>query len=88
MEAKNFRHHPDNIIFIFDGTNHYQCSLDEFLLHNPNYNLPEFFIGREYFQGKAHRLYTSKNEIFLDNEIWEEGDGYIDDAHNYLTPDE
>lgn len=85
MEVKNFRHHQDGIIFIYDGKIQFQCTLEEFLMVEPDYSLPEFFIGREYFQGKYHRLYTAKNEIYLDDgEVWTEGDIYISKIEQYL----
>lgn len=69
---QEFRHHPDGWIYINDV----ELTLEEFLQFEPDYKLPEFFTGREYFPGKAHRLYTDKNEIYLPDR-WEDGDRYI-----------
>lgn len=93
MEYPNFRHHQDGIIYIYDGETHFSCTLEDFLTVEPEYHLPEFFLGREYFPGRNHRLYTDKNEIYLSEEAleWAEGDAYIANIADYQstlgTPD-
>src|SRR5690606_16475707 len=73
-----FRHHPDGLIYVNDV----EIKLADFLTLEPEYALPEFFTGREYFPGALHRLYTPKSEIFLPD-TWETGDAYIAKVEEY-----
>jgi hypothetical protein len=75
---KEFRHHPDGIIYINDIS----IPLEEFVKENPDYELPQDYTGREYVQGEYHRLYNFRDETFLDKK-WKEGDTYIKDYTKY-----
>ncbi len=48
-----FQHHPDGVITIDD----FAYSLEEFQIDEPNYALPEGYIGREYVPGERHFLF-------------------------------
>lgn len=84
---KSFRHHPDGVIFI---DNDFQCTLEEFLIFEPDYILEEGFIGREYikdsefFGETINRLYTKRDE-FITNFDWEEGEVYISKKLSYIV---
>jgi hypothetical protein len=73
-----FQHHPDGVITIND----LQYALDEFLVDEPDYQLPEGYIGREYVPGERHMLFTSTR---ADPQplTWPEGDGYIAKVAEY-----
>lgn len=73
-----FRHHPDGWIYI----NSEQIRLEDFLTLEPEYSLPEGYIGREYKQGKENRVFTDMSETFLELE-WAEGDYYISKLEEY-----
>jgi hypothetical protein len=75
---KEFRHHPDGVIYI----NGVSLPLEEFVKEYPGYSLPEGYIGREYVKGKFHRVYNSKSEKFLDKN-WEEGNEYIKEEQKF-----
>ena len=76
----SFRHHPDNLIYINDVL----VPLEEFIKKNPKYSLPDGYIGREYVQGKYHRVFNGKDEEYLDV-VWKEGDKYINEYSIYKT---
>lgn len=69
-----FRHHPDGLIYIDDK----RFTLDEFLLLEPSYSLPEGFKRREYVQGERHSLYTNDDIQIGGDFPWTQGDGYIE----------
>jgi hypothetical protein len=70
-----FRHHPDGYILINDK----RIELDDFIKKHPDYELPIGYTGREYIQGRLHRLYTEKNEDYINVE-WKDGDDYIKES--------
>jgi hypothetical protein len=72
-----FKHNPDGYIHINDWI----CELEDFVKENPEYKLPEGFVGREYVKGKMHRVYTETTEKFLGEE-WENGDRYLQQAES------
>ena len=59
---KSFRHHPDGYIYI----NEIEMKLEDFLKENPDYSLPQGFIGRDFVEGEYHRVYDSKDEEYLE----------------------
>lgn len=87
---KAFRHHPDGYIYI---NGNFNCTLAQWMLLEPDYFLPEGFIGREYikddeYQGQIiNRLYTNKSEELLTNgnAAWELGDLYISKVDEYIA---
>ena len=67
-----FKHHPDGFIFVGDLT----LPLDEFLLEEPGYVLPEGYIGREYAPGERHFLHTD-DRADPQPLVWLEGDADV-----------
>ena len=67
-----FQHHPDGVITI----NSFAYALEEFQIDEPDYVLPDGYIGREYVPGDRHVLFTN-NRADPQPLAWPEGDGYI-----------
>lgn len=85
-----FRHHPDGIIYINDN---FVCTLAQWLILEPEYQLPVGYIGHEYirddeYEGQViNRLFTQKSEHLLNNgeAHWEDGDLYISKVDEYIA---
>lgn len=76
-----FTHHPDELIYIDD----FVLSLDEFLIEEPAYILPEGMIGRVYIPEENH-YYIDKQGYQLPAEFpWEAGDIYLGKKDIYKT---
>lgn len=75
---KSFRHHPDGIIYI----NEWNCTVEDFLVVEPDYRLPKGYIGREYIQGEINRVYKEGEEKYL-GKVWEVGDLMISKIEEY-----
>lgn len=73
-----FQHHPDGWITVND----FVCQLEEFLVDEPGYKLPESYIGREYVPGVKHFLLTDTRADPQPLE-WAEGDQYLTKAGDY-----
>lgn len=87
----NFRHTPDNSIFIND----IEFTLDWFLIQEPGYSgLPKDCIARIYVPGKRHHLTKQRESddalIQIDGGydtedfLWKEGDKYIAKLQTYV----
>ena len=73
-----FRHHPDGLIYIDDVT----IPLELFQRLEPDYRLPDGYVGREYDPGAVHMLYTG-NRADPRPLDWAEGDRYIGKKAHY-----
>jgi hypothetical protein len=73
-----FRHHPDGIIYIDD----FSEPLTEFQIDEPEYSLPEGYIGRDYLPGQYHILRTGDSTV-AGPCPWPEGDAYIARKEQY-----
>jgi hypothetical protein len=75
-----FRHHPDGLIYI--GSLVYP--LEQFLIDEPEYSLPDGIIGREYDPLNFHRLFNGTSQ--LDGGMpWADGDEYLSNEAAYRT---
>jgi hypothetical protein len=82
----SFRHHPDGLIYISDGQSEpLAMPLDEFLIDEPEYQLPEGYIGCEYIPGKRWNNHTHNHAVpqIEGDVVWEEGDRYIANLATY-----
>lgn len=73
-----FQHHPGGWITVND----FVCTLEEFLVDEPGYQLPEGYIGREYMPGVKHFLFTA-TRADPQSLVWLEGDNYLAKVDQY-----
>lgn len=67
-----FQHHPDGVIVI----NGVMFPLPFFLLMQPDYSLPEGYIGRIYIPNETHQVFNSVSSLPQPLQ-WAAGDLYI-----------
>ena len=81
MFEGQFKHHPDGRIYV-DGA---FIPLEDFLLFEPTYQLPEGWTGQFYDPvKKLHNLFNSTSEKRMNSTNWPEGDSYIAKKQVYL----
>jgi hypothetical protein len=75
-----FLHHPDGLVTIGG----FRCTLEEFLLDEPGYGLPEGTVGRCYQPGVTHWLTDGSGQI--EGPLpWPEGEAYLAKESEYRT---
>lgn len=73
-----FQHHPDGVIII----NGVMFPLPFFLLMQPDYSLPEGYIGRTYVPNETHQVFNSGSSL-PQPLVWAAGDQYIAHQSQY-----